>query len=120
MKKPLLLAGTYFPDHSDNRMRDEGDVVSARNSFLAKRRRNLDFLLRSRFAWMNEYIDEKEHAIEVGAGAGFSKLYIGNSSYRLTDAQKHEWVDESGLTRWWMPWICRTLTNRWMLSSPAT
>jgi SAM-dependent methyltransferase len=80
-------------------MKSEGDLASARESFLANRFSNLDYLLRSRYDWMNAHIRdyrEREAAapnvIEIGCGGGFSPLYI-DAKITLTDAIKNEWVD---------------------------
>ncbi len=94
MRKPLLLGSEYFPSHEENRMINEGDLESAREFFLSRRPNNLFFLLRSRFEWMNEYVDGKEVALEVGAGAGFSREFVSNPNYQLTDLRKFDWIDE--------------------------
>jgi ubiquinone/menaquinone biosynthesis C-methylase UbiE len=73
-------------------MRDEGNVEKAREIFLRNRFANLDFLLRRRYAWMNDYIQSGDMVVEIGCGAGFSQLYIKHKII-LTDAIKYEWVD---------------------------
>ena len=55
--KKFFLNGPFFPKHNDNLMNCEGDVDYAREKFLKYRFRNLDFLLRKRHEWMNDYID---------------------------------------------------------------
>ncbi|MDR2410936.1 MAG: class I SAM-dependent methyltransferase [Bacteroidales bacterium] len=78
-------------------MKSEGDLVSARAEFLNNRFQNLDFLLRSRYGWMNDlinaYLSPPPVIIEIGCGAGFSPLYI-DAEVMLTDAVKNEWVDK--------------------------
>lgn len=73
-------------------MRDEGDVSHARKNFITSRFRNLDYLLRLRYEWMNDYIEENKIIIEIGAGAGFSELYL-NRRPILTDAVLNPWID---------------------------
>jgi SAM-dependent methyltransferase len=93
-KSHIFLHGPYFPSHELNRMQHEGDVGQARRSFLAGRFRNLDYLLRFRYEWMNDYIDDTDAIIiEIGAGAGFSELYL-NQRPILTDAVLHPWIDK--------------------------
>ena len=55
----------YYPKHEENRMKNEGDVLTARKSFIkmfTEQNRTehqnhvLYELLRSRFNWMNGYI----------------------------------------------------------------
>jgi SAM-dependent methyltransferase len=93
MIKKYFLSHTYFPAHSDNRMRDEGNVEKAREIFIGRRFANLDFLLRERYIWMNDYMKFDDMVVEIGCGAGFSSLYIKNKIL-LTDAVKYEWVDK--------------------------
>ena len=90
---PTILSKTYFPSHDENRMRNEGDVKSARNNFLQNRFRNLEWLLRSRYEWMNEYINANDVVYEIGCGAGFSPLYLKVKPI-LTDIIENEWVDK--------------------------
>lgn len=92
LKSHVFLHGPYFPLHEVNRMRAEGDVAAARRDFIRSRFRNLDFLLRSRYEWMNGYIEGDHMAIEVGAGAGFSELYLERRPV-LTDAVPNPWID---------------------------
>ena len=90
--KKIFLTGPYFPDQSLNRMESEGDVSAARTSFAADRFRNLDHLLRTRYEWMNEFISDDARAVEVGAGAGFSELYLHHKPI-MTDATSRPWID---------------------------
>ncbi len=90
----MLLRGSYKPRHEENRMKNEGDVVSARKLFYYKPSKNLIFLLRNRYRWMNKYINPaKDIGIEVGCGIGVSKEYIRAKSYLLTDFDSQEWID---------------------------
>ena len=60
---------------------------------MSERFNNLDFLLKQRYSWMNEYLNSNQKIIEIGVGAGFSELYLENRPL-FTDAVKHDWVDE--------------------------
>lgn len=93
-KKPWILGKTYFPSHNANKMTGEGDTQAARINFLENRFRNLDRLLKSRYAWMNTFLREKDMVvIEIGCGAGFSPLYLQQKPL-LTDAILNPWVDK--------------------------
>lgn len=46
----------YFPKHSENRMKNEGNVIAAREYFLTGKNRILYNLVKKRFSWMNKYI----------------------------------------------------------------
>lgn len=87
-----FLGGKYLAKHEENRMASEGAVAEARQRFLETRFRNLDYLLRSRYEWMNEYLAPDHVIIEIGAGAGFSELYLKHRPI-LTDAANNPWID---------------------------
>lgn len=87
------MKNTYFPEHKDNRMKNEGDVESAREYFMSGKNRILYHLIEQRFSWMNKYIKKSDEVIiELGCGAGLSKMFINNSKIILTDVAEHEWV----------------------------
>jgi len=91
--KKYILHGPYFPKHEDNLMNSEGSVADARQLFLKKRFRNLDYLLRFRYEWMNKYLASESVIIELGAGAGFSPLYLTHKPV-LTDAANNLWIEK--------------------------
>jgi SAM-dependent methyltransferase len=77
-------------------MRNEGDLRRARADLLRERPANLIYLLRSRFDWMNRYVNGKANVIEIGAGAGLSKEFISNPRLKLTDFENpNEWIDQN-------------------------
>ena len=88
----MFPAKTYFPRHEQNRMQNEGDLVAARQAFFERRPRNLTYLLKKRYAWMNDYLDGKSDVIEVGSGAGFAKQFIEHANFKLTDVKKYEYL----------------------------
>jgi SAM-dependent methyltransferase len=92
MKNKIFLKGPYFPDHSLNRMQSEGDTSLARKNFISKRFRNLHYLLKSRYDWMNSYIQDDWKIIEIGAGPGFSEFYLRCKPI-MTDVVKNAWID---------------------------
>ena len=89
----MFLPKTYIPTHQKNRMANEGDVSLARNSFLAKRPSNLEFLLETRYLWMRPYLQGKKDIFELGSGAGFSKIILKDLPIILTDTKKFHWID---------------------------
>lgn len=89
------MNNTYYPLHSQNRMKHEGDVVAAREYFLSGKNRVLYNLIKQRFSWMNRYIkDTDEVVIELGCGAGLSKQFIKSEKFVMTDITEYEWVDK--------------------------
>lgn len=92
--KKQVTTETYLPSHAVNRMRHEGDVEKARRDYFERPNRNLQFLLQTRFGWMNEYLGGLKKVYELGAGAGLSKEFITNPNLKLTDVQSRPWIDE--------------------------
>ena len=90
----MILPRTYFPLHEENRFAKEGQVGLAREFFLKRRPRNLEFLLRKRYEWMNEYLKPGNSAVEFGSGSGLSKEFIRHDNFRITDVEKRAWIDE--------------------------
>ena len=89
----MLLPKTFTPSHEDNRMRNEGGILEARRHFVEHRPSNLNFLLQSRYEWMRPYLQGKKEIVELGAGAGWSKMILRDSPIVLTDIEKHPWID---------------------------
>lgn len=89
--RPALLGAEFFPPHDANKMANEGDVVGARQRFLARRPSNLAYLLEKRFGWMNEYIKPGMNAIELGSGAGFLGLFV-EAPVALSDVEPRPWT----------------------------
>ena len=85
--KKIFLTKPFSPKHDENKMENEGDLLKARNSFLKKRFNNVDYLLRKRYNWMNNYISTGMKVVEIGCGTGFCKLYI-KEPLTLTDTNK--------------------------------
>ena len=80
-------------DQSSNRMKTIADVETAIKEFKNKENKNLDFLLKNRFSWMKKFISSKDKGLEVGAGAGFSKNYIKNKNFVISDFAMHDHLD---------------------------
>ncbi|OGC90572.1 MAG: hypothetical protein A2W25_01315 [candidate division Zixibacteria bacterium RBG_16_53_22] len=89
----MILPGPYFAPMLDSSLKDVGNAVVARERFFRCRPRNLDYLLRQRYEWMNGYIAGLTRVVEFGAGAGLSREYISNPKLILTDYETHPWID---------------------------
>ena len=76
-----------------NRMKMIGDVDNAINEFNNKNKKNLNYLLKNRFSWMKKFISKNDKGLEVGAGGGFSKKYILNKNFKISDLALHEHLD---------------------------
>jgi len=78
---------------SENRMSHIANTKKARELYNSNKSRNVKFLLEKRFSWMNDYIKDDHIGIEVGSGAGFTKDFIKNKNFKLTDLGEDEHLD---------------------------
>ena len=62
----------YFKK-SFNNNKKIGDVKNTIILFKKNKNKNLYFLIKKRFGWMNNFIAHGDKGLEVGAGAGFSE-----------------------------------------------
>ena len=77
----------------ENKMNSIANTKIARDLYYSAKSQNVKFLLEKRFSWMNEYINENDVGIEVGSGAGFTKDFIKNKNFKLTDLGSDEHLD---------------------------
>ena len=77
----------------ENRMKVRENIEYARKYFFSSKSKNLKFLLKERFEWMNNYILDEHIGIEIGAGPGFSKFFIKNKNFKISDAGDGEHLD---------------------------
>jgi len=84
-------------DPNSNRMNIIADVEEAIKEFKNKKNKNLDYLLKNRFSWMKKFINSEDKGLEVGAGAGFSKNYIKNKNFKISDFAMHDHLDLKNL-----------------------
>ena len=77
-------------DESSNRMKIIADVETAIKEFKSKKNKNLDFLLNNRFSWMKNFINPEDKGLEVGSGAGFSKIILKIKIFVISDLAMHD------------------------------
>ncbi len=77
----------------ENKMNSIANTKIARDLYYSAKSQNVKFLLEKRFSWMNEYINKNDVGIEVGSGAGFTKDFINNKNFKLTDLGSDEHLD---------------------------
>ena len=87
-----IIKKIQFPKEA-NRMKSIANTKIARELYYSSKSNNVRYLLNKRFAWMNKFIKEKDHGIEVGSGAGFSKDFINNKNFKLTDLGNDDHLD---------------------------
>lgn len=79
----------------EDHVEDSINMETARENFLKRDNIVLYELVKSRYAWMNEYIRDTDKIIyEVGCGIGVSKEFITNPNVILTDVLDNPWVDK--------------------------
>jgi SAM-dependent methyltransferase len=88
-----MVWNSYSIPESIDHLTNKEAVIRARVDFLSKRPRNLEFLFRKRFEWMNEYVEGKSVVIDLGSGLGFSREFIRNPKLLLTDINDYPWID---------------------------
>ena len=69
-----------------NRMKSIANTKVAIDYFNSFKSKNLKFLLKQRFEWMNNFIENEHKGLEVGSGAGFAKFFIAN---KMTPCKKN-------------------------------
>ena len=77
----------------ENKMRSVADTNTAIEIFNSSRSKNLRYLLKKRFGWMNKFIKDDEVGIEFGSGAGFAKHYIESKNFKMSDLSKDKHLD---------------------------
>jgi SAM-dependent methyltransferase len=76
-----------------NKMESVANTDIALKRFNSLESKNLEFLLRQRFEWMNEHINENDVGVEVGSGAGFTKFFIKNKNFKMSDLSEDNHLD---------------------------
>ena len=77
----------------ENRMSSIANTKKARELYYSSKSKNVEFLLNKRFSWMNKFIKDNQTGIEVGSGAGFTREFIKNKNFKLTDLGEDEHLD---------------------------
>ena len=62
--------------NKSNRMAHVGDLENSRKIFVQGDNLNLNWLLKSRFIWMNSFIRSQDTGVELGSGIAASKYFI--------------------------------------------
>ena len=89
----MIIPKKIYFNASENRMRNIGDVISARNYFFTKKNKNLYHLLKNRFLWMNDFITNNDNIIELGSGPGLLKEFIKNKNFKTSDISTGDFLD---------------------------
>jgi SAM-dependent methyltransferase len=88
-----MIFSTYHQKRPSKYLHHSGDLEYARARYLDKEPLNLYFLLRSRFQWMNKFIEKNSVGVELGSGIGASKDFIIAENFKTSDFTNSEWID---------------------------
>jgi len=91
-----IINKVRFDPHT-NRMNKTGNIRNAIDSFNQRKNKNLYFLLKRRYEWMKKFIKEDDIGLEVGAGAGFSKEFILNKNFKISDLADNDHLDHKNI-----------------------
>ena len=89
----LKIAKKIQFSSDENKMNSIANTKIARDLYYSAKSQNVKFLLEKRFSWMNKFISENDVGIEVGSGAGFTKDFIKNKNFKLTDLGSDDHLD---------------------------
>jgi SAM-dependent methyltransferase len=89
-----ILPSTYIPNPNENRMKNEGGLVLAREYILSNKNPNLHNLLRIRYDWMKKFLTAEKQGIEFGAGIGATRIFLPHLKIISTDLVENEWLDK--------------------------
>ena len=84
-------------NQNENKMKIVADTKKAIEIFNSNKSKNLRFLLKKRFEWMNNFIKDNDIGIEFGSGAGFAKHYIKNINFKMSDLSDESHLDFKGI-----------------------
>lgn len=89
----MILGAPFHPKPDENRMGNLGDVATARDSYFNRRSKNLEYLIQTRYEWMNEWVGPDDHGVELGCGIGVGSRHLRAGSVLLTDMSDGDWLD---------------------------
>jgi SAM-dependent methyltransferase len=100
-----MLKRPFRPLRHTTRMRNEGDVLAARDAYYSSRHLNLPWLVRSRYEWMNSFIKEEDRGLDIGCGAGFSRDILHTKNLLLADYAYYDFLDVAGIDAMETPFV---------------
>lgn len=80
-----MILSKFSPKNGSSRMSHAGDIQNSRETYIKDVNSNLSWLLKSRFVWMNNYIDVKDIGLELGSGIAASKDFIDCEKFLVSD-----------------------------------
>ncbi|MFO0613228.1 MAG: class I SAM-dependent methyltransferase [Polyangiaceae bacterium] len=74
-------------------MKHVGDCARARERYFQRATPNLAYVVKHRYAWMNDFIEPGWTGVELGAGSGLSREIIDKGKLLVTDFAEYDWLD---------------------------
>lgn len=74
-------------------MKHVGDCARARTRYFERPTPNLQYVVKHRYDWMNQFIEPGSTGVELGAGSGLSREIIDRAKLVVTDFADYEWLD---------------------------
>lgn len=93
----MILGHAFHPAPNASRMRESGDLTSARQTYWERPSRNLHYLLRRRYEWCNDFVSPDHDGVELAAGIGAARDFVRCRSLLLTDIEDGDWLDMAGV-----------------------
>ncbi len=72
-------------------------INSSRKEMFRSTNGNLNFLLGKRYSWIKEFINKEDKGLELGSGAGQSKIFLKYYNFITSDIRELQWLDKSGV-----------------------
>jgi SAM-dependent methyltransferase len=88
-----MVLSKFSPINGSSRMTHAGDIQNSRKTYVSGINKNLNWLLRSRFVWMNEYLKLEDIGLELGSGIAASKDFIKCRNFTVSDYLDSDWLD---------------------------
>lgn len=89
----MPLLSKYLTKHPSKFLSHYGDLDYARRTYVEKKNPNLHYLIKHRFIWMNEFIENNWVGVELGSGIGASKDFIIAKQFLTSDFADLGWID---------------------------
>ncbi len=86
-----MLPRKVINEHHENKLKGEGNILNSLKKITFNK--NLDFLLKKRFSYIERYLKKDDLILELGCGAGHSKKYIKNKNLKISDITNYDFLD---------------------------
>ncbi len=90
-----MILRRYTPKEQKKHANYESCLIRSRENYYKNKPKNLTFLFKKRYDWVNKYIKKGDKVLELGCGIGVSKeLITKDCNLLLTDYVDSKWIDK--------------------------